>query len=116
VGSLKQLDLQGCSSLELLPEAVAYCAVLTSLNTDPLLQTVFRGGSILKALAVQRVVNPRLQTKSGWPHRNSYYAMTIVFEARGQGTQGTVPDLPTFVLSCASVDTRHARFKVHSTA
>jgi hypothetical protein len=30
------------------------------LHTDPLLRTVFRGGSIFKALAVQRLVNPRL--------------------------------------------------------
>jgi hypothetical protein len=29
--------------------------------------------------------------------------MTIDLEAAGHGTQGTVPDLPTFVLRCASV-------------
>jgi hypothetical protein len=42
--------------------------------------------------------------------QNVYYAITIVFDAVDQGTQGIGPDLPTFMLSCALVDV--ARNKV----
>jgi hypothetical protein len=47
---------------------------------------------------------PAVTGNSVCPPRNSYYAVTVVIEAAGQRTQGTGPDLPTFVLSCASVD------------
>jgi hypothetical protein len=47
---------------------------------------------------------PAVAEKSVWPRNNSCQAITVFVEASGQHTQGPGPDLPTFVLSCASVD------------
>jgi hypothetical protein len=47
---------------------------------------------------------PAVAEKSYWLYENSIYYITIRFEAAGEGTQGTGPDLPAFVLSCAAMN------------
>jgi hypothetical protein len=47
---------------------------------------------------------PAVAQKSYWLYITSYCYISIRFEAAGEGTQGTGPDLPAFVLSCAAMN------------